>query len=75
MSGGDDVDAGLSASFSLLDQSASSIAPHTDRLFLAMLLLCGAVALALCVLIIVFSIRYRAGSKAPRDHVPAISTR
>jgi cytochrome c oxidase subunit 2 len=71
VSGGDDVDAGLSASFSLLDQSASSIAPHTDRLFLAMLLLCGAVALALCVLIIVFSIRYRAGSKAPRDHVPA----
>ena len=41
---------------------ASSIAPRYDFLFGAMVLLCGTVALGVCIVIIVFSIRYRAGA-------------
>ncbi len=57
--------------FSLLDQSASSIAHRTDILFLAMLLLCGAMALVLAVLVIFFSVRYRAGARVDRSHPPS----
>lgn len=66
-----DTDARLSASFRLLAQSASTAAQHTDLLLTAMLVLCGTVALAVCLAILWFSIRYRHGSPAPRDHVPA----
>jgi len=41
---------------------ASSIAGRWDLLFGAMLLLCGTVALGVCIAILVFSIRYRAGA-------------
>ncbi len=41
---------------------ASSIAPRWDLLFGAMTLLCGTVALGVCIAIVAFSIRYRAGA-------------
>jgi len=41
---------------------ASSIAPRWDLLFGAMVLLCGTVALGVCIAIVAFSIRYRAGA-------------
>jgi cytochrome c oxidase subunit 2 len=63
-------DAGLAAGFSLLTQSASTIAQRTDRLFLALLLLCGAMALAIATLIVVFAIRYRRGAVVDRSHAP-----
>ena len=60
-----DPGAGASA-FHLLGPAASSIASRTDALFLAMLLLCGAVALVLLVLVVVFSVRFRRGSTTER---------
>ncbi|HEX5126466.1 MAG TPA: cytochrome c oxidase subunit II [Rhodocyclaceae bacterium] len=63
------TDAGSQA-FQLLAQSASAFGNQTDRMFLAMLLLCGCVALALVVVIVYFSIRYRSGSKADRSNPP-----
>jgi len=60
-------DPGVGASaFHLLGPAASSFASRTDALFLAMLLLCGAVALVLLVLVVVFSVRFRRGSTTER---------
>ncbi|GAB3666382.1 cytochrome c oxidase subunit II [Ramlibacter alkalitolerans] len=64
-----DTDARLAASFRLLAQSASSIAPRSDLLFTAMLLLCGAVAVGVCITLLWFCIRYRQGSAAVRGTV------
>jgi len=50
----------------LLGPQASTAAARTDALFLAMLLLCGAVAAGLCTLVVVFSIRYRRGANVDR---------
>jgi cytochrome c oxidase subunit 2 len=61
-----DADARLSANFRLLQQSASSIAERFDLLFTTMLVLCASVALVLAVLIVVFCIRWRRGSRADR---------
>ena len=58
-------DAGTSG-FHLLGPAASSVASRTDALFLAMLLLCGAVTLVLLVVVIVFALRYRRGSTVDR---------
>ena len=66
----DSPDAGLAAGFSLLAQSASTIAERTDLLFAALLILCGGMALLLATLIVVFSIRYRRGAKVDRSHAP-----
>ena len=66
----DSPDAGLAAGFSLLAQSASSIAERTDLLFAALLILCGGMALLLATLIVVFSIRYRRGAVVDRSHAP-----
>lgn len=64
---GAEVDAGFAAAFfRLLGPAAATSATPVDALFSAMLLLCGAVALAVCVLIVTFAMRYRAGSTAPR---------
>jgi cytochrome c oxidase subunit II len=65
----EDSDAHLSAVFRLMQQSASSIADRTDLLFTGMLILCGAIALAICVTIVVFCIRYRHGARAERGWV------
>jgi len=54
-----DTDATLSSGFRLLHAAASAQASRTDALFLAMLLLCGTVAVVLLVLVTWFSLRYR----------------
>ncbi|MES2184046.1 MAG: cytochrome c oxidase subunit II [Pseudomonadota bacterium] len=64
-------DAALSPGFRLLAQSASTAAGHTDALFLAMLLLCGGMALLLAFLVVFFAIKYRAGSDADRTAPPS----
>jgi len=64
----DTGDVRLDAAFGMV-QAASSVAHRTDRLFLAMLLLTGAIALAICAAIIFFSIRYRHGARVERGHV------
>jgi cytochrome c oxidase subunit 2 len=53
--------------------AASDIAHSVDLLFYALLALTGLVALVITVLIIAFSIRYRAGSDADRSNVPVNS--
>ncbi|MDQ6640596.1 MAG: cytochrome c oxidase subunit II [Pseudomonadota bacterium] len=60
------ADSGPGAGFRFLEQGASSVAGRTDALFMAMLILCGGVALVLLVLIVFFSIRYRRGAKVNR---------
>lgn len=62
----EDVDAGLSAGFRLMDAAAATSAAPVDALFAWMLILCGSVATVLCIVITVFAVRYRRGSKAPR---------
>ncbi|WP_427913521.1 cytochrome c oxidase subunit II transmembrane domain-containing protein [Ramlibacter sp. MMS24-I3-19] len=64
-----DVDAGLSASFRLLSDSASSVAPRVDLLFTSMLALTGLVALGVLVAIVFFSVRYRQGARVSRGIV------
>ena len=53
-----------------LPAAASDIAARVDALFFFMVALTGAVAAAIFVLIIVFSVRYRAGSRANRANPP-----
>ena len=50
----------------LFAQSASSAAARSDTLFLAMVLLCGGMALLIGGLLVFLCIRYREGSKADR---------
>jgi cytochrome c oxidase subunit 2 len=54
-----------------LPVAASDMAERVDLLFYTMVALTGAVALAILVVMIVFCVRYRAGSKADRSDVPA----
>ena len=61
-----DTDAALSTGFHLLDVAASTQAGRTDAIFLAMVLLCGSVAAILCLLIVVFAVRYRRGNRVDR---------
>ncbi|WP_322405209.1 cytochrome c oxidase subunit II [Massilia luteola] len=60
----------MNTDFHLLPADAAASAARLDSLALCLLLLTGAVALVLLALMIGFSIRYRAGSKADRTHVP-----
>lgn len=53
-----------------LPPAASANAGRVDILFVSLLGLCGAMALAVCILIIVFCVRYRSSAKVNRDHVP-----
>ncbi len=46
--------------------SASNLAPGVDHIFLALLTLCGTVAVLICLTILFFCIRYRRGSLADR---------
>ena len=61
-----DTDAALSSGFRLLDAAASTQASRTDAIFLAMLLLCGTVALVLLVLVVFFVLKYRRGHAVDR---------
>jgi cytochrome c oxidase subunit 2 len=62
-------DARLGATFRLLQQSASSIADRTDLLFTGMLILCGVIALAICLAIVFFCVRYRQAARVERGWV------
>ena len=57
--------------FTLLAQSASAMASRTDTLFIAMLLLCGTMAVVLALLVVWFSVRYREGAHVDRTHPPS----
>jgi cytochrome c oxidase subunit II len=61
----------MNVPFHLLPASASDTATRLDWLALGLLLLTSAVALAVMVLIVVFGLRYRAGSSADRTHPPS----
>lgn len=59
-------------SLALIDgmlSGASRVAPQVDAVFLALLLTCGAVAVAVGIFVLWFLIRYRRGSTAPRPTV------
>jgi cytochrome c oxidase subunit 2 len=61
----------LDTSFSLSTPAASANAGGTDTLFIAMLILCGAMAILLATLIIAFSVRYRRGANVDRSNAPS----
>jgi len=61
--------------FRLLPASAAASASRLDSLALCLLLVTGAVALALLALTIVFCVRYRAGAQSDRSHVPRTGRR
>jgi cytochrome c oxidase subunit 2 len=56
--------------FPLWPRQASTHAGQVDLLFIYLLLLSGAIATAVCVLIIFFSIKYRRGAGADRTNPP-----
>jgi cytochrome c oxidase subunit 2 len=62
---------GVVAGFGWLGPAASSAGERADLLLLVLFVVCGTVALALAVLVVWFSIRYRRGSKADRSHPPS----
>jgi cytochrome c oxidase subunit 2 len=65
----------MNDAFHLLPVSASTAAGRYDMLALAVFTLIGFVALAVLVLIVFFSIRYRKSSAADRSHAPATGRR
>ncbi len=62
--------AGLAAGLQLLLPAASTMAAPVDLLFTAMVLLCSAVALAVCAVVVTFAVRYRRGAKVSRARPP-----
>ncbi|SAK45452.1 cytochrome c oxidase subunit II [Caballeronia calidae] len=60
----------MNASFHFFPHSATTASGRYDALFIAQLIVLAAVALAVALLIVIFSIRYRAGSTADRSHAP-----
>ena len=61
----------LDGSFSLLVPSASVNAGRIDALLLALVILCGVMAIVLATLIVVFAIRYRKGARVDRSQAPS----
>ncbi|MGH8851581.1 MAG: cytochrome c oxidase subunit II [Casimicrobiaceae bacterium] len=59
------------ASFPLFPDKASALAGSVDTLFFVWLALAGTVAFAIAVLIVVFSVKYRRGSRANRKMASA----
>jgi cytochrome c oxidase subunit 2 len=57
--------------FSVLVPAASANAGRIDALFVALLILCAAMALVLATLIVAFSIRYRKGASVDRSRAPS----
>ncbi|HEX5476977.1 MAG TPA: cytochrome c oxidase subunit II [Burkholderiales bacterium] len=60
----------MNAGFHWLLPEASDMAQRVDLLFFSMVALCGAVTLAIFVLMIWFSVRYRRGTKVDRSNPP-----
>lgn len=67
----DEAPALLDPGLHLVTHGASTAAAGVDHLLLAMVLLCGGVALVITFLLFFFSIRYRQGSKADRSDPPS----
>ena len=61
----------LDGSFSVLVPAASVDAGRVDALLLALVILCGVMALVLATLIVAFSIRYRKGARVDRSRAPS----
>jgi cytochrome c oxidase subunit II len=61
----------VNAPFHLLPADGAASASRLDSLALCLLLLTGAVALGVLLMLIVFSVRYRARSNADRSRVPS----
>jgi cytochrome c oxidase subunit 2 len=55
-----------------MPQSASTIAPATDALYLALLAVSAAIVFLVFALIVFFAARYRRGSSAPRGSLPSV---
>lgn len=58
-----------------MPEVASTQAAQTDTIYFALLALSGVIILVVAALIVVFSIRYRRGSKAERGAMPAVMSR
>src|SRR3954453_446644 len=58
-----------------MPEVASTQAAETDTIYFALLALSGVIILVVAALIVVFSIRYRRGSKAERGAMPAVMSR
>lgn len=56
----------------LLPRSASTLAPRTDALYFALIAVSLAIIALVFFLIVVFALRYRRGSQAPRGPMPPI---
>jgi cytochrome c oxidase subunit 2 len=61
----------LDSGFRLLTPEASAGAARTDALFVALVILCGVMAVAIATLIVAFSVRYRRGAKVDRSRAPS----
>ncbi len=55
-----------------MPRSASTLAPKTDAIYLALIGVSAAILFLVFTLIVIFSFRYRRGSSAPRGALPAI---
>lgn len=71
----DRADAPLRLGFHLFEQAASIGAQRVDVMLGALVLLCGLVSLAITVLIVFFSIRYRANAAVDRSNPPSNARR
>jgi cytochrome c oxidase subunit 2 len=58
-------------SIPILPYEDSSYATNVDAIFVSLLLLCGAITLAVFAVMLTFCIRYRQGSNADRTHYPS----
>lgn len=63
------AESSLAASFALFAPRASAAARDTDLLFVAMLALCGVVALGVFVAMVFFAVRYRHSARVPRASI------
>jgi cytochrome c oxidase subunit 2 len=57
--------------FALLPYEDSNYAEHVDAIFVSLLVLCSLITLAVFIVIIFFSVKYRRGSQADRSHRPS----
>ena len=58
----------MSLRIAILPASASTFAPRSDALFYGVLLITGIITIIIAVVIIIFAIRYRSGSRVNREY-------
>jgi cytochrome c oxidase subunit II len=56
----------------LMPRSASTLAPKTDAIYLALVAVSAAILFLVFALIVIFAFRYRRGSAAPRGYLPPL---